>query len=86
MATDAHGAAPRRTAAATASTAAAAAGPEIKPRAWGMRAAGERRWVGGGGGGGWGRVQGAVEVVTEFQLAGDVEVESFHCPGVNICV
>ena len=49
MATDAHGAAPRRTAAATASTAAAAAGPEIKPRAWGMRAAGERRWVGGGG-------------------------------------
>ncbi len=61
-------------------------GAFMRPAEWreGGRGAGE---VGGGRGEHrLGSVQEAVEVVTEFALADDVEVESFHCPGVNVCL
>jgi hypothetical protein len=54
----------------------------MRPTEWGDGGGGS----GEGGGGRLGPLQGPVEVVTEFPLAGDVEVESFHYPGVNICV
>ena len=57
-------------------------------QAQGAAIMGPAEWGGEGEGGEHrlGRVQGNVEVVTEFPLAGEVVVESFHHSGVNICV